>query len=361
MVADLSLSTGIRLISTRSRLALKKEKVRDKVVELLDAKKIMITAVDYVRFAWPNKKNGEVKVDEDDSDEDELDYDSIPPIKPVEDGERHYSNPTIGVGVAPNILTAAAAFEATKHIRAYLAEFNVSVIDIAFRETIPKPSVSPALFAPVGIIDYRKEFIDSVSVALSLPIAGRKTTMQGTMGSVPKIQVVLMGKPAFTNYLSSIQARIETSMDTVDACQVKIKALASDRWGKTSRRVIGHVVWAPPIGVGAHPHQYTRDLCVVQLYKESFASLLGNVLSLGPEYTSKKLKSLLHERDDAESAFEYPPDGLFVLQNIPTAQQLSNPHNKNVGGEPLRRAVKHGFATNTSVGTVSRFMSFVRK
>ena len=130
-----------------------------------------------------------------------------------------------------------------------------------------------------------------------------------------------MGNPAFTNYLASIQAHIGTLIDSVDAIEKKITTLTNNvrdgvglpksqtdldvhiierdrlrdiintlkdffvdikkRWGKTARRVIGHVVWAPPIGVGVAPHQYTRDLCVVQLYKESFSNLLGNVLSLG--------------------------------------------------------------------------------
>ncbi|EJT98039.1 hypothetical protein DACRYDRAFT_96687 [Dacryopinax primogenitus] len=399
------------------------EKVRDKFVELLDDKEIRTTCIDFVKFTWlEKKKDGEVEVDEDEGEN-----------EAYQDGDRHFSNPTIWVGVAPNTLTADTAFEATKAIRAFLNGLNVTDIDIAYRETVPKSSVSPALFAPVGIVDHRKDFIDPVSVALSLPIAGLKTTMQGTIGpyfhvgntlyaitvrhnlfladrgnaefrfktSAPKIQVVLMGNPAFTNYLASIQAEIGTLIDPVDAIEKKVKTLTSNvhngiglpqsqielnthvaehdrlrgkinalkdffvdikkRFGKITQRVIGHVVWAPPIGVGVAPHQYTRDLCVVQLHKESFSNLLGNVLSLGPEYTSTKLKSLLYERDDVDPTFKYPTDGLLALRNILTSQQISNPDNKSVAGDPIRRAIKRGFATNTTVGTISRFMSFSRK
>ena len=53
------------------------------------------------------------------------------------------------------------------------------------------------------------------------------------------------------------------------------------RWSKPEHRVIGFVRWAPPIGVGVAPHRYTRDLCVIELYKEKFKHMLGNVLSLG--------------------------------------------------------------------------------
>lgn len=131
----------------------------------------------------------------------------------------------------------------------------------------------------------------------------------------------MMGNRAFANYLASIQAHIRTLIDTVDAIEKKIKTLTSkvqngiglpqsqidldhnvaerdrlrakvnvlkaffgdikERWGKITQRIIGHVVWAPPIGVGVAPHQYTRDLCVVELDKARFLNLLGNVLSLG--------------------------------------------------------------------------------
>lgn len=130
-----------------------------------------------------------------------------------------------------------------------------------------------------------------------------------------------MGSPAFNNYLASIQALIGTLIDAVDSLdkkittfrgrvehgisvvesqrkldeykielaktRIKIEDLKSffvnikQKWSKAKDRVIGFVRWAPPIGVGVAPHRYTRDLCVIELYKEKFKSLIGNVLSLG--------------------------------------------------------------------------------
>ena len=130
-----------------------------------------------------------------------------------------------------------------------------------------------------------------------------------------------MGNPAFANYLVSIQAHIGTLLDTVESIERKINThtvrvrdginlpesqtkldenvaeLEKIRrridvlkafyvkikkgWSKIKQRIIGYVVWAPPIGVGVAPHRYTRDLCVVELYKDRFTHLIGNVLSLG--------------------------------------------------------------------------------
>lgn len=131
-----------------------------------------------------------------------------------------------------------------------------------------------------------------------------------------------MGNSAFTNYLASIQRDIGTLNDTVDYLEkrtrtltrrveaggddtqksagelaetqdqltktltkvVVLKAFFVDvktGWSKLQNRVIGYVVWAPPIGVGVPPHRYTRDLCIIKLDKKKFQKFRGNILSLG--------------------------------------------------------------------------------
>lgn len=130
-----------------------------------------------------------------------------------------------------------------------------------------------------------------------------------------------MGTPAFRKYLASIQALIGVHIGAIESLErkasahrtgirngidveesqtkldrteyelgqmrSKIDALKNffveikKRWSRRKDRVIGFVRWAPPIGVGVPPHRYTRDLCVIQLYKEKFKHMSGNVLSLG--------------------------------------------------------------------------------
>lgn len=73
-----------------------------------------------------------------------------------------------------------------------------------------------------------------------------------------------------------------------------------------------------------------------------------------------KLKSLINE-PGRPSDFKYPVNGLLVLKGMLTADQLNNPTDLNLRGDRVRRVLKRGFATNTTVGTVSRFRSFVRQ
>jgi hypothetical protein len=130
-----------------------------------------------------------------------------------------------------------------------------------------------------------------------------------------------MGAPSFRNYLAYIQTLIGAHIDSVEYLERKINTLRTrvqdginvqesqtkleeneaelaqtrtkidnlkkfyvnikKRWSKSKDRVIGFVRWAPPIGAGVAPHRYTRDLCVIELYKEKFKHMIGNVLSLG--------------------------------------------------------------------------------
>ena len=127
----------------------------------------------------------------------------------------------------------------------------------------------------------------------------------------------MIGKPSFTNYLASVQGKIKGLNDEVTYLETRAEALAtkedsksagyldktraqqtelrtaiialnaffvklSTDWSELTDRIIGHVVWAPPIGVSVLPHGYAQDLCIIKLDKKKFRNgFLGNVLSLG--------------------------------------------------------------------------------
>jgi hypothetical protein len=139
----------------------------------------------------------------------------------------------------------------------------------------------------------------------------------------PKKEVVLMGNRAFANLLASIQAQIGTLNNTVsvlerrvatytrkvqeggpnaaqaasdlaatEADKTKKQATIEDlknffvelkkEWSELNDRVIGYVVWAPPISVSNPPHGYTKDVCVIKLDEKKFSrNFKGNVTDLG--------------------------------------------------------------------------------
>ncbi|KAI0030995.1 hypothetical protein K488DRAFT_71757 [Vararia minispora EC-137] len=328
--------------------------------------------------------------------------------EPVEDGERYWTNPTIWVGVLPKTLTGDDAFDLIQEIRAFLNELQVKDVDIAFRESIVGSLVGngPALYAPVESGDPLQDVIDNASVTLSLPISGRATMMQGTLcpffqhegklyaitarhnvvlanddnasykykPSAPKRKVIVMGNPTFTTYLTSILARIGNLNDTVKFLKEGLEEHEAELT-KTERKIISlkkfYVTmskkWsklgdrAPVIGVGVGPNRFTRDFCIIELDKSKFMHLGGNVLSLGPKYSEADLKALMYERIDVPSEFKYPEDCLLMLRGTLTAEQVNNPNSSDSQGDRIRRVLKRGVTTNTTVGTLTHFMSFVRK
>jgi hypothetical protein len=132
-----------------------------------------------------------------------------------------------------------------------------------------------------------------------------------------------MGTKAFTNFLISIQGHIGTLNNTVGVLEKRVtvlkarsesggpKAEQAERelvetqhelrkiqtaigelkkfflkmkkeWRMPKDRIIGHVVWAPPVTVSTAPHSYTKDVCVVELDEKKFSqNFRRNVLDLG--------------------------------------------------------------------------------
>ena len=81
----------------------------------------------------------------------------------------------------------------------------------------------------------------------------------------------------------------------------------------------------------------------------------------GPEISPEDFKRLMYERIDIPSEFKYPPHGLLPMRGMLTANDINNPNSLDAQGDRIRRVIKRGFTTNTTVGTLSRFISFVRK
>jgi hypothetical protein len=132
-----------------------------------------------------------------------------------------------------------------------------------------------------------------------------------------------MGTQAFTNFLISIQGHIGILNNTVGVLEKRVVALTArsegggptaeqaaselvetqqeltktrtaieelkkffvkmkKQWTRPKDRVIGHVVWAPPVSIHTAPHSYTKDVCVVKLDEKKFLqNFRRNVLDLG--------------------------------------------------------------------------------
>ncbi|KAG8816370.1 hypothetical protein FRC19_000408 [Serendipita sp. 401] len=210
----------------------------------------------------------------------------------------------------------------------------------------------------------------------------------------PKKHVILMGNRGFDDLLASIQAHIGTFNNTLIVLEKSVKShtaraaggnqqAAADLmllqqnlddtkkkitelkkffatlkrdWSEVNNRVIGHVVWSPPITGLNPPNGYTRDVCVIKLNKEKF---LPNFR--GTEIDAGKFMSLLDPWYDVPSEFDYPEDRIYQLKVILPTAKIKEPTSQDVKGDPTRFVFKRGLTTLTTVGRLNGFESHERR
>lgn len=85
-----------------------------------------------------------------------------------------------------------------------------------------------------------------------------------------------------------LAAKLATAEDDLEKTNAKIKTVKDflvmmrKDWSDPKSRVIGHVVWAPPITGNTPPHGYTQDVCVIKLDKGRFLpNFVQNAVYLG--------------------------------------------------------------------------------
>ncbi|KAG8905111.1 hypothetical protein FRB99_000675 [Tulasnella sp. 403] len=389
------------------------ETISSEVVKLLDQRDIRHSSIDLVRFSWVEKN------------EDNEDNEDFEDIKAVEDGTVVITPITIWVGVLPDTLTGEVAFYSANDILGLLKQHGITDVEVAYRELFApvsdldplKAVVDPltiALGLPIaGLKTLEMQgtmgFYFRVGKEL-YAVTARHVLFQKDHSNDeyiykagPKKKVVIMGTRTFANFLASIQGHIDilnntvgllerrvttltarsqgggpnaqqaaseleetqrelgktrTAIDELKKCFVKVKK----QWTKAKDRVIGHVVWAPPISVATAPHSYTKDVCVVKLDKKKFLqNFMGNVLGLGPEIDAAKFLGLMYPRIGPPFNFEHPSERLLKLRAFLSKEEIRKPTNRNHKGDPMRYVIKRGLTTPTTIGCLSGFESRVRR
>ena len=181
------------------------------------------------------------KVEVDEASEDEEDAEG------EEEGEakKPVTGPvTIWIGVFPESASATAAHDAAQGVLALLKDYQITDVDIEFRESFYTREVGPQLHRPASDLDLLLDVISPLTPALGLPIFTKaRPDAQGTMAlylaegggsdrllglscrhvligseqanidyvchpSRPPRDVLLLGRRAFTNLVDSIKLGI---------------------------------------------------------------------------------------------------------------------------------------------------------
>ncbi|KAM5543708.1 hypothetical protein V8D89_002325 [Ganoderma adspersum] len=219
------------------------------------------------------------------------------------------------------------------------------------------------------------------------------TTYEGKNAGAPRQDVVLLGDQAYRNLTLSIMVEIgkkgmniQTFKNRLEAVEgkegrefdgerthaqsgiaaaedaiVKLTKLHEEamRWEKLEDRVIGHVVYAPPVTLGADPGGYTEDFALIEIDTSRFdaSNVKINCIDLGTKINAVDLISMMHT---SPPTFDYPTKRLLPLRDTIPVEEMWKPTTLDRNGDHCIVVLKRGRSSGLTVGRASGIDSYVR-
>ena len=133
-------------------------------------------------------------------------------------------------------------------------------------------------------------------------------------------------------------------------------------WVAKENRVIGELVWAPPVVLSTQPGQYTLDIAVIRIDagKLDTNNYLGNTINIGNKYTRQEFMRKIYLHPTSPPSFKFPADRLVRLQGEVPESDLVNPSMLDADGAPCLIVFKNGAKSDTTIGRANSVSSYTR-
>ncbi|WVO14612.1 hypothetical protein L204_102249 [Cryptococcus depauperatus] len=332
---------------------------------------------------------------------------SIDVVAFAEAGKRTFSLPLIWIGIEPGSLAYELVNTAAEAVHFLLTEAG-------FRESVITCSVDGPKMLSVGPFNHSvREYGKHFTPALGLSIAPLKTPhFEGTGAlylreskdskrvflltcahvarpppvnqnkglasktkSHPREKVIVHGRLGYRSVCTSMIRAIGNLDNSIRVWQAVLRPLGSEmgnraidqfrsevvkRWSKPKHRVIGEVVHVEPIKVSVAPQRFSTDWALIELYDKKFDwdTFPGNKVHIG-DNLSLDYGSTMFPQPEDRAKYGYPIDGLQALGGI-QPEEINNPQQLDVNGEPCLLVVKNDRTTGTSIGRATGMESFIR-
>jgi hypothetical protein len=212
-----------------------------------------------------------------------------------------------------------------------------------------------------------------------------------------KCNVLLMGTAAFQHFCDAIKKAIgnekliidhqagritaagivedeEAAAKRLDAQAVVAKAKAvmeafekllanvNRDWTNEEDRVLGHVVFSPPISFNSPDGGFTKDFAVIKINPQmvSKANFVANAINVG-SVTVDKLNDWMYPCASNPTSFKYPNNRLLSFsRTVPDNKMYKpDPKTKDQHNDPVLMVMKNGNKTGLTVGHLNTIRAFV--
>ncbi|KAF8332800.1 uncharacterized protein EI90DRAFT_3145403 [Cantharellus anzutake] len=329
------------------------------------------------------------------------------------------------VGVIPRSLSLEVAKVAAVGCKKILAAAQFPHVEIAFRESVFTRSAGPqllnhpftgtlgvqiaprntshfegtgALYLCEGGQSNRVFLLTTRHVALP-PSVHHNELYERKRTSQPRHEVLILGSKAYPDTLEALMADIGRELIFVDHFNRELAALGeavegedatvaevrqefkgklakaektimtvnafhsdiAKHWSTASQRVIGHVIYAPPISVGTGPKPFTEDWALIELNRDKidWNNFKGNAVYLGNKISAPDFVLKMHPHPEGRSAFKYPVGSLLHVKGI-VKEEIRQPTLLDANGEECLIVIKNGKSTGITIGLGSDIESFIR-
>ncbi|GJJ12376.1 hypothetical protein Clacol_006617 [Clathrus columnatus] len=125
-------------------------------------------------------------------------------------------------------------------------------------------------------------------------------------------------------------------------------------WGYSDNRIIGHVIFSPPVSLGVGVNGFMEDFAVIEMdtSKLDANNFLGNVIDLGTLITPEDFVDMVHPLTLQTTEPLHTPLTVFY-----TSREMRQPHTLDENGEPCIIVLKRGL----TIGRVNNVASFTRR
>jgi hypothetical protein len=209
--------------------------------------------------------------------------------------------------------------------------------------------------------------------------------------------VILLGDAAFNKFVQSIQDEIREKWFTTQYLEDCVEAVegrddpASDErrkededelkkerkaverlnafhqdvlkdWATSENRILGHVIFSPPINIGVGTEQYTEDFAIIEIdgSKIDASNFKGNVIDLGTQIPIGDFHRMMSPNAQDAHPFKYPYDRLLGVSGTIPDEEMRCPTTLDKNGDPCLMVIKRGNTTGLTIGRANDVYSYSR-